>query len=171
MKEIDNVEDISSGKLLKPKEPVKKEEEPKPEHVCKFTIDGEVLVETYIIDGKRQYKYHPLKTAYLLPIPAWLNERYIQQIEIMHAMITDIKEQTPDRSVPLTYDELLAGGVDRKKVGKLIKSGYLRITDVNLLNSKGDGVMDKRVIYYTPQGRALVREHIDPNYAKTENIA
>ena len=171
MEESNEIEEVKDVKVLEEQETTPKAPAEKPHYLCKFTIDGEVLVEVNRVDGKDQHKYHPLKTAYLLPMPPWLDDKHLSAMNIMHSLVTYIKKHNPTREVPVTIKELTKSGANHKSIEKLIKGGYLRKNHIALLNDKGKNRGSRACIYYTPQGRALVRAKFDETYALTENIA
>ena len=134
--------------------------------LCKFTIDGEVLVEKR---GEEYYQY-PLKDVELLPLPPTMKEAHISEMKLFHSLVLTIKKNHPRREVPVTRNEILRSGADKKILNDLVKSGYLKETIVPLVVTSGKVQKNpgSRVcFYYTPQGRALIRAKLDPNYAKT----
>lgn len=136
-----------------------------PKHFfCKFTLDGEVLVEKR--DG--QYFEYPLKDVDLLPLPAAIKQAHINEMQLFHSLLLTIKKERPRREVPVTRKEIIRSGADPKLLNDLVKNGYLKEAIVPLVSSDGKVNPGSRAcFYYTPQGRALIRAKLDPNYAKT----
>lgn len=139
-------------------------EDPLKNFLCKFTIDGEILVE--MRDG--QYYAYPLKDVDLMPLPSTIKEAHISEMKLFHSLVLTIKKQNPRREVPVTRKEILRSGADSKLLNDLVKAGYLKETIVPLISTDGKTNPGSRAcFYYTPQGRALIRAKLDPNYAKT----
>lgn len=133
--------------------------------LCKFTIDGEVLVEKQS-DGN--FKTHPLKTVKMLPVPIKIKDSHVNEMSRLHALIVAIKKDNPKRVVPVTFNEYLGSGGNVRLCNELCKAGLMKKATVALIASNGKNPGSRLCLYYTPQGRAFVRSRIDPSYALTE---
>jgi hypothetical protein len=153
-------------------EPKEEPKEPPREYVCKFTIDGEVLVEVLRDPNNGNvapsFREYPLRTVDLSPAPPALKEVHIIEMKLFHSLLRTIKTQYPHRSVPVTYKEFMRSGADPKLTRQLVELGYLKEGHVPLLNNQGVNKGSRLCLYYTPQGRALIRAKLDPIYAKTD---
>ena len=145
------------GALVAPEVPERK-------FVCKFTIDGEVLVEQKETGDVE----HPLKTVDLLPLPSKLKEIHICEMKLFHSLVLTIKKNRPRRTVPVTRSEILNCGAEKKLLNVLVELGYLKEAIIPLVGPGNKSIGSRSCYYYTPQGRALIRAKLDPDYAKTD---
>lgn len=140
----------------------------------KYTMDGEVLVEEAV--GKSveepatETKEYPLKTVELLPfLPPSFSETHVIEMKLFHSLLLTIKKRHPRRQIPVTRSEFLSAGGNNKYLRQLINFGFLQeaiIPIVSAVTGKNKG--SRVCVYYTPQGRALIRQKLDPQYAKTD---
>lgn len=138
-------------------------------YLCKFTLDGEVIVEKIPTKTGMEYDEKPLKTVPLMPVPSSITEQHIIEMKLVHSLILTIKKRHPNRVVPMTQKEYLRAGGDTRLLKKLIETGYLKKSLVAIIRQdSGKNTGSRLCIYYTPQGRALIREKLDPTYALTE---
>ena len=133
-------------------------------YLIKYTIDGEVLVE--VVDGGNIEK--PLKTVHLLSLPASFREEHMIELKLFHSLVLTIKKNLPRRQVPVTRKEFLKSGASTKLMNQLVGFGLLKEAIIPLLSPEGKNPGSRVCLYYTPQGRALIRERLDPEYAKTD---
>jgi len=139
----------------------------------KYTIDGEVLVRRYFErEGKPVVDIaDPLEVVELKPLPNDFKDRHKTAMWIIYDAIKQIHKM-PKRDVPLTRPEILGeeGGVKKKDLRYLIKSGLVQERLIGLVEKKGSKpVFSKPVVYFTPQGRAYVRKHFDKDYGVTHD--
>jgi hypothetical protein len=139
------------------------EEKPQAQYARKFTLDGEVLVEK----KGEQLLEHPLKDVELAGLPPLFREIHMSEIRMFHSLLLTIRKSYPNRVVPITKTELFKSGATTKLIRQLCEMGFLKEDHVALLTSDGKNRGSRVCYFYTPQGRALVRNKIDPNYAKT----
>ena len=150
-------------------EMVTKEEEEKiiaetpPAYLLKYTLDGEVLVEK---KGESIF-VHPLKDVDLLPVPDKFKEIHMSEMKMFHSLVRTIKRLHPQRAVPVTRKELFKVGATTKLITQLCEMGYLKEALVDFIDKTGKSTGVRSCYFYTPQGRALIRAKLDPDYAKT----
>ena len=135
-----------------------------PKFLIKYTLDGEVLVEK---DGDH-HKEFPLKTVNLLPLPAAIKEEHVIELKLFHSLLLTIRKQYPNRLVPVTRREFMRSGGNMGLIKNLLAWGYLKEAIIPLLSSSGKNPGSRSCMYYTPQGRALIRAKLDAEYAKTD---
>lgn len=142
----------------------------KPNFLCKFTIDGEVLVKVTPFLGHKDAKYEvmPLKTVPLLGIPSFIKDKHIRDLQLIYDLVTTIKEKYPKRSLPVTNTEYEKSGGSKSSLKDLCKAGFVKKYPVAVVGSNNKNSGSRSCVYFTPQGRALVRDKIDPNYALTD---
>lgn len=128
----------------------------------KWTPDGEVV----IIQTKDGPVDVPLEVDVLRDEPKGFTAEHKDVMEIIYSAVSQINEK--GRTVPLTRNELVKDFGARPKVLKQLEGwGYIRGRVIKLVpkddpkSVKGQAVA---IFYYTPQGRAYVREHFDPAY-------
>lgn len=133
-------------------------------YLLKYTLDGEVLVEV----AGEDLKEHPLKTVILLPVPDMFKETHMSEMKMFHSLVRTIKKSYPTRAVPVTRKELFRSGATTKLIQQLCEMGYLKEALVDFVTKEGRSTGVRSCFFYTPQGRALIRERLDPEYAKTD---
>jgi len=143
-------------------EPVK-DEIPAPQYMRKFTLDGEILVEK---NGEK-FIEHPLKDVDFIGVPSSFKETHMSEIRMYHSLLLTIRKNYPNRMVPVTKKELFKSGATVKLINQICEMGFLKEDIVDLIAPDGKNRGSRACYFYTPQGRALVRNKIDPNYAKT----
>jgi len=145
---------------------------PEPDYARKFTLDGEVLVKIIRAptqaEPKGDYVEYPLKTVELMPLPDGFKEAHVIEMKLFHSLLRTIRKQYPKRVVPITRKEILRSGADSKLLRQLVEFGMLVENYVPILNARGENSGSRACLYYTPQGRALIRAKLDPSYAKTD---
>jgi len=150
-----------------PPEEIKKQDE----YLCKYTLDGEVLVEVIRTADPKDVRYieKPLKTVALWPLSKTIDLLQINEMKLIHSLMLTIRKNHPKRSVPITYKEYVrSGGVD-KILKQLVETGFIKTAHVAIISlTTGKNTGSRLCLYYTPQGRALIREKLDPSYALTE---
>lgn len=125
-----------------------------------ITPHGEADVEK-TPDGKEIF--HPLKTEELKPLPPYIKEGHISDLKQFHSLLVYLQKHYPNRRMPITREEFIKAGADIRYVKQLMDAGLLK----GVLYPRQSG--SRACLYYTPQGRALIREKVDPTYALTEN--
>ena len=133
-------------------------------YLIKYTLDGEILVE--VVDGNNIEM--PLKTVPLTPLPASFREEHLIELKLFHSLVLTVKKNLPKRQVPVTRKEFLKSGASSKLIHQLVTLGFLKEAIIPLLSSSGKNPGSRVCLFYTPQGRALIRERLDPEYAKTD---
>lgn len=130
----------------------------------KPTLDGEVVVKKEgenLIVGE-------LRTVELGVVPSFIGQKHIDAMAKFHAALCEAKEEQKTRSVPLTRTEIFAYGIDKKAYKDLLEAGLLKERLVNFIRQSDKKPTGARAtVYYTPQGRAFIRKHVDPSYALT----
>lgn len=150
-----------------PEEEIKKE----PEYLCKYTLDGEVLVEVIrtMYPEDVRYSEKPLKTVALWPLPKSIGQAQIDEMAMIHSLVRTIRKTHPNRTVPITYKEYVRSGGNQKILKQLAETGLIKMAHVAIISqATGKNTGSRLCLYYTPQGRALIREKLDPSYALTE---
>jgi len=117
-------------------------------------------------DGSKDYM--PLKTVDLGPLPQWFGGKYVGSMMLFHTLLTTIRSRSPNRQLPVTRKELENSGVDRKIIRRLVEAGMLKECLLQV-GTKERNLGSRSCLYYTDQGRALIRANVDPSYAITEN--
>jgi hypothetical protein len=137
----------------------------KPRLVVQYTLDGEVVCKK----GPGGYVPTPLRTVelgagYDLP-------EFVQPMSKFWALLESVREEYPERYVPLTKPDLMSFQVcSKKEYAAMIDKGLLKEVLVPIIDTEtGKNLGSRRIIFFTPQGRAFVRRYIKPDYAKTEN--
>lgn len=154
-----------TDQVLKPNDPVAqaiadaiREQSGKPV-AKKFGIDGEVL----LIQVNKQLVEIPLEVDELGPLPNGFGEAHKDAMGAVYTAIHQIKAMGT-RSVPLTRKELLSFNVDRRAVDQLERWEFLKMRVVKFDKKNGKKQPAMAVYYFTPKGRAYVREHFDETY-------
>jgi hypothetical protein len=88
-------------------------------------------------------------------------------MKLFHSLVLTIKKNNPRRDVPVTRKEILRSGADKKLLNELVELGYLKEMIVPLIGIDKKPIGSRACFYYTPQGRALIRAKLNPDYAKT----
>lgn len=147
-----------------------KEQEPKVRVVGRFSLDGELLVHK-TPEGDFE---EPLAVEELKPLPSNMKEIHICELKLFHSLLLTIKKNRPRRTYPVTRSEFLRAGADQQLVRKLCEFGMLTeqtlqflIPDKNSLDGRTN-TGSRSCLYYTPQGRALIRAKLDPTYGLPE---
>lgn len=137
----------------------------------KFTIDGEVFV---CKRGDTPFEL-PLEVEPFGAYPIGFKERHRRALHIMHMLVEDIRGLK--RHVPPTRSELIERGIPKKDLEKLEGWGFVKSAVIPLqAATPTDGTtmaLKPRPIYcvyYTNQGRALVRELFDPKYGREGDV-
>lgn len=132
----------------------------------RFTVHGEVIVVQ--VDGKQVDM--PLEADELDPLPTKFSVPHRDVMEIIYSAVSQIAEK-PNRIVPLTRNELVKEfGASPKIVKELERFGLIRTRVIKLVpkdqpqSTKGQATA---IVYFTPQGRAYVRDQFDPSYGST----
>lgn len=129
----------------------------------RYTLDGEAVVQS---KGDEEV-VHPLRSANICVLPSWFKEEHMIEVKLFHSLVTTIKKERPTRQVPVTRTEFLRAGGNQRLLDRIVKAGVLAITIVPItMANKNTG--SRSCVYYTPEGRALVREKLDPQYALKE---
>jgi hypothetical protein len=123
-----------------------------------ITLHGEIDVESFP-DRDMQY---PLKTEQLKTLPPNFKEAHVIEMKLFHSIVAYLAKHRPNRNMPVTRSEYMKWGADPKIVEQLVEFGLLKKEMVRLKT----GI--RACFYYTDQGRALIREKLDPAYAITE---
>jgi hypothetical protein len=155
--------DIGSRDMLLPGH---KEHLDKIKYFIRYTLDGEILVH----NSGSGLEDHPLKTVSLMPTPSFVGDKHIGWMSQFYNLIKVVKQKCPSRLVPLTRKEVIGACADKRIFHEVMRAGLVKEALIPLLlttNGKPSGA--RAVIYFTPQGRAFIRKHIDPDYAITEN--
>ena len=131
----------------------------------RYTLDGEAVVQS---DDKEEV-IHPLKTANVYILPPWFKEEHLIEIKLFHSLVTTIKKDRPNRQVPVTRTEFIRAGGNQRILDQLVKAGVLAVSIVPItIKGENKNTGSRSCVYYTPEGRALVREKLDPQYALKE---
>lgn len=131
-----------------------------------ITPHGEVDVE---ITPDKKNIYYPLKTEELKPLPEKFREIHVIEMKLFHSILMYIKKHQANRTMPVTRKEFLRSGADPRVLSQLIEFGMLKPCILPVRNSRGVNQGSRACLYYTDQGRALIRARLDPTYALTEN--
>jgi hypothetical protein len=128
----------------------------------KFGPDGEVAI--LMIDGKQVEV--PLEVDNLRKAPKGFGSTHHDALEILFSAISQVNEM--GRLVPVTRNELVDQfKVHPKCLKHLERWGYIKSRIIKLVPKSEPGATKGQAIavyYPTPQGRAYVREHFDPQY-------
>lgn len=144
-----------------------KVEEPQPEIVAKkFSINGEILIIRK--DGKDSEVMVEEEFKGLPDRFKW-KAVHTEAMASIAFLISEILKKVPNRKVPLTREECVNYGIDKKELKHLSRSGYLVLKSLKLNNVKGQHVKDIDVVYFTPQGRAYMK-NIWEQFNKKENV-
>lgn len=138
----------------------------KPRLAIQYTLDGEVLCKK-IMGG---YVPMPLRTVALAP--GFDLTEYTEPMARFWALIEETRRADPLRQVPIPADELVKRFqiCDKKTYKKIVAKGLLKEVLIPIVDTvTGKNLGSRRVVFFTPQGRAFVRAYIEPTYAKTEN--
>ena len=130
------------------------------------TPHGEVDVDI-MPDGRG--KYYPLKTEKLAPLPDSFKVSHRSEMGLFHSILMYIKKNYPNRSCPVTQKEFIKSGADPRILNQLLELGMLKSCYIPIRDSRGVNTGSRACLYYTEQGRALIREYYDPSYALTDN--
>lgn len=125
----------------------------------RMTVHGEVDVET-LPDGRENY--FPLKTEKLKPLPPAFKEAHVIEMKLFHSIVSYLTKHRPSRNMPVTRKEFMKWGSDPKIVKQLQEFGLLKESLARIPTGS------RACLYYTDQGRALIRAKLDPAYAITE---
>ena len=135
-------------------------------YLVKPTLDGEVLVRK---EGD-SLKEDALRTVPLGPLPSFIGERHEKAMATFHAALVNLKESQSQRKVPMMRNELLDLGFNKKLYRQLIDAGLLCEKLISLVRESDQKSTGARAaVFYTPQGRAYIRAHVDSGYALTDN--
>lgn len=122
----------------------------------KYTADGEVQL---VYGDNAQRIEQPLTEEPLHEMRADFKEKHHEAMLLLNEAILSVKRMK-NRQVPLTRDEL-NDAVSKKTLRQLENFGLVQQRIVPLLRaSTGTSVGGKALVYFTPQGRAYVRERI-----------
>jgi len=127
----------------------------------KYTPDGEVIVRQLeagvIVDG-------PLEVEELGPLPPKFGTVHAELLSDIYSAVDQIKE-IAGRTLPLTRGELISQfGRSKEVLSELVEMGFVKDEKVAVLNSGGNKTGIRKIIFFTPQGRAYVRNYLDPRY-------
>ena len=129
----------------------------------KYTVDGEVQL---VYGDNAQRVEQPLVEEPLDEMEASFKDKHHEAMVLLNEAILSVKRMK-NRQVPLTRDEL-NDAVSKKTLRQLENFGLVQQRIVPLLRaSTGTSVGGKALIYFTPQGRAYVRERIQNLRATT----
>lgn len=137
----------------------------KPKYVSQYTLDGEVLCKNV----KGAWIPQPLRTVDLAP--GYDLPEFTQAMSRLWALVESVREDTPDRVVPITKEDILSFMVcSKKQMRTMIEKGLLKevlmpIIDLHTKKNLGS----RCLVFFTPQGRAFVRKYVKPDYCITEN--
>jgi hypothetical protein len=137
----------------------------KPKLAVQYTIDGEVLCKNV----KGALIPQPLRTVDLEP--GYDLPEFTQAMSRFWALVEAVREDTPDRKVPITKEDILSFMVcSKKELRTMMEKGLLKEVLVPIIDTfTGKNLGSRRLVYFTPQGRAFVRKYVKPDYAVTEN--
>lgn len=142
--------------------------------LIKYTMDGAVMVERIthtttnslgapkeeFLDNELPLEEEPLIMPEKFPVALH------SEMSLFHSLLRTIKKQRPTRTVPITRTELQRAGADPKIVRALVDVGFLVEDIIPLVREDGKNPGSRVCVFYTPQGRAYVREKIDPSYLR-----
>ena len=132
--------------------------------VRKFTLDGEILTQrTPAGDFEAPLVVEDLKT-----LPPKMKEVHICELKLFHSLLLTIKKNKPRRTYPVTRTEFLRAGADPQVVRKLCEFGMLVEETLQFIVDGKTNTGSRSCLYYTPQGRALIRAKLDPTYGLSE---
>jgi hypothetical protein len=132
--------------------------------VRKFTLDGEILVQRTPMGDFEA----PLVVEELKPLPPKMKEVHICELKLFHSLLLTIRKNRPKRTYPVTRTEFLRAGADPQIVRKLCEFGILVQETLQFLVDGKTNTGSRSCLYYTPQGRALIRARLDPSYGLPE---
>jgi len=141
-----------------------------PERTLYYSLDGELLCR---LTADRSYKPDPLRTVELMP--SLKNDiarhRYLDEVTRYYDYLNVVRKYAPNRTVPVTRNEFIENVVGKKALRELCNAQILKEALIDIISTTAKQSAGKRaIVYFTPQGRAFVREYINPTYALTDNI-
>ena len=107
-------------------------------------------------------RYLPLRTVKLEDTIKKFGNELSAGMALFHSILTNIRKKQPNRNIPVTKVEFMGSGATKLTIKSLVKAGLLKECTVG--TTKGA----RSCFYYTNQGRAWIREYIEPSYALTE---
>lgn len=126
-----------------------------------YTPNGEVLLRQ--VEGGDIVR-QPLEVEDLTGLPTTFNHHHAELLADIYSAVDQINEM-PDRAIPLTRGELVSQfGKSKEVLSELVDMGLVKDQKIETLNKDGTKASIRRVIYFTPQGRAYVRTYLDPAY-------
>lgn len=132
----------------------------------KYTVDGEVIVmgAAHPDDPKKMLvRDLPLSVVESSILPANWQTRHDFIMGVVFEACSQIK-QMKNRKVPLTRKELIAFGVQKDEIARLVKWGLLSEKPITLQKDGSNAQTTVSIVYFTPKGRAYIRKSIDPSY-------
>lgn len=116
-----------------------------------YTVDGEILIVRK--DGADTKQPIPIEEYKGLP-KRWRGQHTKAMIDIAY-LIGEVKKFT-SRKIPLTREECVDYGIDKKSLKHLEKSKLIIQRIITMNNRSGKSVGGKMIIYFTPQGKAYM---------------